>query len=391
MERKNRGMSNKTNLIYLNNAATTWPKPEEVLAAAQRAAEGPYLEHGRTTLKDVPDYLEEARRTLAYLFRTPDPDQYVFTTNATDSLNILLHGFAAAEGAPFHVITTAFEHNSVIRPLHYLESRGLITYSVIEPELPSGNIHPEAVTEAIRPETRLAVFSHAGNVIGSVQDVRGICSVCREEEIFTVIDGAQSAGQVPVDLRRIGCDAFVFTGHKYLFGIPGTGGFYLGEPDRIVPVRQGGTGQDSGSPIQPEEMPRRFEAGTPNFPGIAALQAGASFVQRTGLSRIETHTHAMIRFIQQRLSGMDGITLLHADPKTPLLSFMHDNIPPDDFGYMLARVYSVITRSGLHCAPWIHNRLTGGEGAVRISLSYLNTMDECRVACDAIEEICNSG
>lgn len=169
MERKNRGMSNRESLVYLNNAATTWPKPDVVVAAVQRAAMGPYLEHGRTTLNNVPDYLEDVRRSLAELFNTPDPSQYVFTANATDSLNILLHGFADAEQAPFHAITTAFEHNSVIRPLHFLERKGCITYSVIEPELPSGIISPEAVAEAIRPDTRLSVFSHAGNVIGSVR------------------------------------------------------------------------------------------------------------------------------------------------------------------------------------------------------------------------------
>ncbi|MBN1167779.1 MAG: aminotransferase class V-fold PLP-dependent enzyme [Methanospirillaceae archaeon] len=374
-------------LVYVNNAATTWPKPESVLREASVAARGPYSEHGRTTLSDIPDYLYDTRVSLADLFHIPDPDQFVFTANATDALNLLIHGFCASQNKRFSAVTTLFEHNSVIRPLLHEQEAGILSLSRIPPDR-SGMILPEAVQEAITPDTRLGLVSHAGNVIGTIQNIEEICHIFSEQDIFTIIDGAQSAGQVPVDLSRIPCDAFVFTGHKYLFGVPGTGGFFLRTPEPIIPIRQGGTGMDSRSPVQPSEMPHRFEAGTPNFIGIASLQAGIEFIRDTGQETITRNTLQMIRFILGRLQDIDEIRLLHSDPMTPILSFQVPGTDPDDIGFMLAKAYGIITRSGLHCAPWIHDHLTGGEGTVRISLSCFNTMDQCKTVCDAIEEIC---
>lgn len=379
----------KKELIYVNNAATTWPKPESVIRAASLAAQGPYFEQGRTTLSDIPDYLYDTRVSLADLFHVSDPDQFVFTANATDALNMLIHGFCAKKTGQFSAVTTLFEHNSVIRPLLYEQEAGILSLSRIPPDK-SGIILPEAVQEAITPDTKLGIISHAGNVIGTVQDIKEICRIFSEQDIFTIIDGAQSAGQVPVDLSRIPCDAFVFTGHKYLFGVPGTGGFFLRRPELITPLRQGGTGMDSRSPVQPKEMPHRFEAGTPNFIGIASLQAGIEFIRDTGQETIICNTLQMIRFILKRLQDIDEIRLLHLDPMTPILSFQVPGTDPDDIGFMLAHAYGIITRSGLHCAPWIHDRLTNGEGTVRISLSCLNTMDQCETVCDAIEEICSA-
>ncbi len=389
MEKKNNPDTIQNSIIYANNAATTWPKPPSVLAAVSQAAAGPYLEQGRTTLQDVPDYLFETRRKLANFFNTKEPDAYVFTANATDSLNLLIHGFAAQENEPFHVITTLFEHNSVIRPLYELQKAGRISVTVIPPNT-NGVIDPDDVSEAIRDDTKLGIISHAGNVTGTVQNIKEISRIMDEADTFSIIDGAQSAGQIPIDLSTISCDAFVFTGHKYLFGVPGTGGFFLRSPDLIYPVRQGGTGTDSSSPVQPESMPERFEAGTPNFPGIAGLAAGIAFVQDIGIESIQKKSMGMISDLIQQLHDIKGVSLLHENPQTPLVSFQIPGLDPDDIGYILAKAYRIISRSGLHCAPWIHSRLTEGKGAVRISLSYMNTNEECAQIADAINALCQS-
>jgi len=373
-------------LIYLNNAASTWPKPEEVLSYVQEAIRAPYLEPGRTTLEGEIAYPDEARVELASFFRTGDPDEYVFTRNATDSLNILIHGFAAGQTHPFHVITTELEHNSVIRPLKALERAGKISLSVIQAG-DNGHINPDTLSEMITPQTRLAVINHGSNVIGSVQDIRAIGSLLHEEEIFSIFDGAQTTGQIPVALSETMIDAFVFTGHKYLFGIPGIGGFFLRSPDAIEPLQQGGTGFDSASPFPPAEMPARFESGTPNFPGIASLTAGIRYLSRNGMDRVISHTTKMSHYICDYLSQYESVILYTPSPDTPVISFNIQGFDPEDIGLVLGRAHSIVTRTGLHCAPWLHNRLTGGEGCIRMSLSYLNTMEQCKTVCDVIGEI----
>jgi cysteine desulfurase / selenocysteine lyase len=376
----------RKDIIYLNNAATTWPKPEDVLTYVQEVIRAPYLEPGRTTFEGEISYPDEAREELASFFRTGDPDQYIFSSNATDSLNILIHGFAAGQIDPFHVITTELEHNSVIRPLKALERAGKITLSVI-PAGDDGHIHPDTLPDLISRQTRLAVINHGSNVIGSVQDIRTIGSLLHEEGIFSIIDGAQTAGQISVDLSDTEVDAFVFTGHKYLFGIPGIGGFFLRNPEAVHPLQQGGTGFDSGSPDHPDQMPARFESGTPNFPGIASLTAGVRYLSGIGLDQVVSHTLCMSRYICSRLSRLESLILYTPAPDTSVISFNIQGIDPEDIGLILGRVHTIVTRTGLHCAPWLHNRLTGGEGCVRMSLSYLNSMEQCRTVCDVIEGI----
>lgn len=381
-----RHTKSREDLIYLNNAASTWPKPKEVLSYVRDTIAAPYLEPGRTTLEGEISYPDEGREELASFFGTRDPDQYVFSRNATDSLNILIHGFAASQPRPFHVITSEFEHNSVIRPLKSLEQKGKISLSVILAD-ETGHILPGAVEDVIQAETRFAVLNHGSNVIGSVQDIKGISALLHDENIFSVFDGAQTAGQVPINLSSTQADAFVFTGHKYLFGIPGIGGFFLQNPDAITPLQQGGTGFDSASPTHPEDMPVRFESGTPNFPGIASITAGIRYLKKEGMDRITAHADHLSGYICDRLSGMNSVILYTPKPDTPVISFTIAGIDPEDVGLILGRAHTIVSRTGLHCAPWIHERLTGGEGSVRLSLSYLNTMDQCRIVCDVIEEI----
>lgn len=371
--------------IYLNNAATTWPKPPEVIRAAAEVFTFPFLEHGRTTAKGGTDYAEEARETLAQFFSVSDPAHIIFTLNATDSLNMLIHGFARAGREKFHAITTDLEHNSVLRPLRTLERDGKLQLTVVSAANPG--VLPEQVADEIRHETALIVVGHGSNVLGSVQDIRSIGRIARESGVFFIVDGAQTAGQYPVDLSSTDVDAFVFTGHKALFGFPGTGGFYIRDPGRVAPVRQGGTGVDSSARFHPEELPLRFESGTPNYPGLASLTAGVRFVSSRGIETIMAQTAEMTSGILSELSGIEGISIFNPRPELPVITFSIHGIDNEDAGFILMKAYNIVVRTGLHCAPLIHERMNGGTGGIRMSLSCMNTPHECRIAAAAVREI----
>jgi len=375
-------------LIYLNNAATTWPKPNEVLEEVAACLRLPLHEPGRTTGNGSTDYPSAAREALAAFFHAVPPEHFVFTQNATDALNILIHGFVKKTGAPFHAVTTELEHNSVLRPLTTLEQDGAFRLSVVPF---SGNtVSLAVIKKAIRPETRLVVMTHGSNVLGSVQEIRPIAEYLHANDIFFIVDGAQTAGHIPVDLMEIPAGAFVFTGHKSLFGIPGIGGFCIRDPDSIAVTKQGGTGTDSRMLTHPSEMPMRFEAGTPNYPGIASLYAGVRFITSTGPDVIGKKTNALTRRFIRELEGDKNIVVYNKRPDLPVVSFNINGIDNHEAGFILARAYNVITRTGLHCAPLVHERITGGKGCIRASFSYFNTHDQVTTAAGAIREVAES-
>lgn len=378
----------QTPLIYLNNAATTWPKPPEVLEEVARCLRMPVHEPGRTTGTGSLDYPSAAREALAAFFPAGPPDHFIFTQNATDALNLLVHGFVKRTGKPFHAITTELDHNSVLRPLTALEQDGAITLSVVP--FTNNRVGLAEIKEAIRPETRLVVMTHGSNVLGSVQEIKPIAEYLRANDIFCVVDGAQTAGQVPVDLADIPLGAFVFTGHKALFGIPGIGGFYIPEPEAVAIIRQGGTGTDSRTLAHPSGMPMRFEAGTPNYPGIASLCAGLRFITTVSLAEIERKGKELTGFFIKKLKRIPGITLYNDAPDLPVVSFNINNLDNHEAGFILAKAYTIITRTGLHCAPLVHERIDGGTGCIRVSFSWFNTREECRIAADAIREVAES-
>jgi selenocysteine lyase/cysteine desulfurase len=233
-------------------------------------------------------------------------------------------------------------------------------------------------------------MTHGSNVLGSVQDIRPIAEYLQANDIFLIVDGAQTAGHVPIDLSDLPVGAFVFTGHKALFGIPGIGGFFIHEPDAIAITRQGGTGTDSQTLTHPFEMPMRFEAGTHNYPGIASLCAGIRFITTTGQGTIEKKTMELTREFIGELTKIPGITLYNKNPDLPVVSFDITGIDNHDAGFILARAYNIVTRTGLHCAPLVHERINGGKGCIRASFSYFNTFDECRAAAEAIREVAAS-
>lgn len=378
-------MASPRPIVYLNNAATSWPKPPAVLEAVREALALPVFGSGRTTGTQGEDYITLAREALAGLLGAGPPEHVVFSQNATDALNLLIMGFLAENGDGCHVLTTALEHNSVLRPLHELERRGRIRLTVLPFE--DGAVSPAAVEDAITPETRLMVTTHGSNVLGSVQDVRGIGKVLRDHGVYFIVDGAQTAGHLPIDLRALPVDAYAFTGHKALFGIPGTGGFWIRDPDAVAPVRFGGTGTDSASLLHPREVPERFEAGTHNYPGLAALAAGATFVRHAGPDGIAAKAERQGAFLVRELEREPNVTVHNPCPTLPIVSFSIRGVENDDVGYILARAYGIIARTGLHCAPLLHRAIDGGAGSVRLSLSWFTTDQECACAAGAVREI----
>jgi len=375
-------------LIYLNNAATSWPKPPEVLEEVARSLQTPFFEQGRSTAGGAMDYPAATREALAVFFLAEKPDHFIFTQSATDSLNLLIHGFVKNQKNPFHAITTELEHNSVLRPLYTLEREGRLTLSILP--FHDGRVGLQEIKKAIRPDTRLVVMTHGSNVLGSLQNIRPVAEYCASNDIFLIVDGSQTVGQIPVNLSEIPAAAFVFTGHKALFGFPGIGGFYLPDPEAIAPVRQGGTGTDSRTLAHPQDMPQKFEAGTPNYPGIASVLAGIRFIERSGQDAITNKCRGLTSLFIRELKKAPGLTLYTPSPDLPVVSFNIGDLDNDETGYILAKAYGIITRTGLHCAPLVHERVDGRKGCIRVSLSCLNTPEECRSAANAIREVAES-
>lgn len=345
----------------------------------------PFGGGGRGTGRGQRDYLTEGREAVAQFFGEDSPDTIVFSSNATDSLNTLIHGFVASKTEKFHVITTTLEHNSVLRPLHHLEKTGAIELD----HIPFSNtqVNPESIMEAVTDKTRLVVMNHGSNVLGSVQDIRAVGEYLHDKEIFFIVDGSQTAGHIPLDLASIDLDAFVFTGHKGLYGMPGTGGFCIRNPDPVLPVRMGGTGTDSGSLDQPIDLPERYEIGTHNYPGVASLIAGISFLQTIGMDALRTKSDRQIEIFMKELSSEPGVTIYNAEPDLPIIACNITGIDNDDVGYILARKDNIVVRTGLHCAPLLHKTIDNGVGCVRISPSWFTTDEECQITADAIKEI----
>jgi cysteine desulfurase family protein len=372
-------------IIYLNNAATTWPKPPEVQAAITQSLSFPVYGSGRTTGTQGEDYIMQAREGLSAFLAAELPEHIVFTHNATDSLNILIQGFLGGKSDSCHVLTTSLDHNSVLRPLHEYAHQHQIRLNIIP--FDGSFVRPDAVEAAIRPDTRLMVMTHGSNVLGSVQDIQRIGDILHDHGIYFIVDGAQTAGHLSINLQDLPVDAFVFTGHKGLFGIPGTGGFYIHDPEAIAPVRFGGTGTDSSSLLHPREMPERFEAGTHNYPGLAALAAGVNFITKRGVTSIEEKAKVQTSYLINELAKEGNITIYNDHPHLPIVAFNIQGLQNDDVGFMLARAYGIIARTGLHCAPLVHKAIDGGEGCVRLSLSWFTTDEECQIAARAVREI----
>jgi cysteine desulfurase family protein len=380
-------------MIYLDNAATSFPKPPEVYREMgeffrERAA-NPGRAGYRLSLEAERE-VEGARRAVATLFGTREPRRLVFTLNATDAINMAIKGLLNPGD---HVITSSLEHNAVTRPLNSLERQGVITLSRVRPS-PQGLIDPGDVKKAITPKTRLITLVHASNVLGTVQPIRDVGRLAREKGLLFLVDAAQSAGLWPINVETDCIDLLAFTGHKALFGPPGTGGLYVGERVELRPWREGGTGVDSQNPVQPQDMPFRLEGGTPNFVGLVGLRAGVEFVSRTGIDKIQRHGKALIRQLLNELEGDKRLILYgprDIENRSPILSLNIKGMEPQTVGMILDESFGIAVRSGLHCAPGTHQEMgTFPQGTVRISPGLFNTEDDMAQVSLALREIASS-
>ncbi|MGD8782162.1 MAG: aminotransferase class V-fold PLP-dependent enzyme [Ignavibacteria bacterium] len=377
-------------MIYLNNAATSFPKPLQVVEALKSVIETPPFHNARMGFeREAFDVITECRKLLCDLFNGEDYNRIIFTSNATESLNLIINGLDL-KGK--HVVTTVVEHNSVLRPLKTLEREKAINITIVDCD-EFGFIQPKNVINAIKKNTACVIINHCSNVTGTINDLYSIGKVAKMKGIPFVVDASQSAGIIPIDIKKMNIDFLAFTGHKSLYGIQGIGGAYIGEKVRLRPLIIGGTGVRSDYLFQPEELPIYYEAGTPNIPGIFALNEGIKFVLEKGIDNIFAHKIHLIELMRKHLSEKRRIKIypgIKCNQPTTVFSFNIGGISPDDVGYMLENMFNIIVRSGLHCAPLIHKHIgTSPAGSVRVSPSYFTTEKEISVFSNAIDEICN--
>lgn len=366
----------------MNNAATGWPKPESVVLAVNEYLSVPPVEEGRGSFVDTlyAGVVDECRGRLARFFGASDQSRIVFTSGGTHSLNLAIRGLSLGGS---HIVTTMTEHNSVIRPLKRLErdTGARVTFVKCDAD---GAVDPEEIIRAVRPDTKLIAVNHCTNVTGTVQDIAAVGKAARERGIPFLVDASQSAGHIPIDVGAMHIDLLAFTGHKGLRGIPGTGGLYIREGVPLDPLMTGGTGVKSEDLYQPEAMPLYYESGTPNIPGIAALNEGVRTLEGGAMESDESRAAELMERLMAGLSGVTGIRLI-GNNSPAILSFTLEGKDPEEIGYLLANMYGIAARTGLHCAPMIHRALgTYPHGTVRVSLSKWNTEAEVDTLMEAV-------
>ncbi len=378
-------------MIYLDNAATSFPKPPRVYERMNEFLRNEAANPGRSGHRlsvNAEAQIAQARNVLAKLFHVRDSKRIVFTLNCTDSLNI---GIKGVLGDGNHAITTVLEHNSVLRPLNALESSGKITLTKIQVSSEEGFVRPSDFEKAFRKNTKLVVMTHASNVTGVVQPIGEIGKIVRGHGALFLVDAAQTAGVLDIDVERDNIDLLAFPGHKALYGPPGTGGLYVGTRAELIPWREGGTGFDSQSPLQPREFPFALEGGTPNSVGIVGLREGVEFIVQEGREKIEQHERSLIQKLRAGLENLSGVTLYGTDDETKWtapVSFVLDGIEPQEVSLILDESFDIASRAGLHCAPLAHESIgTYPQGTIRLSPSYFNTESDIEKALKAICEI----
>ncbi|MGI9862127.1 aminotransferase class V-fold PLP-dependent enzyme [Moorella naiadis] len=376
-------------MIYLNNAATSWPKPEVVYQthdAHLRHLSGSINRGAGGASLDVDRAVLETRELVADFFNIQEPEQIIFAPNATEALNLALQGLLAAGD---HVIISSLEHNAVARPLYALHARG-VEYTIVNCD-PSGRLNPLDVERAIVPRTRLICLTQASNVTGTILPVNEVGEIARKRHLQYLIDTAQTAGEIPVDVEAAGITLLAFTGHKGLLGPPGTGGLYIRYPETIRPLIFGGTGSRSELLTQPEILPDKYESGTINAPAIAALGAGIRFIQEIGLDNIRHHTMGLTARLLEGLRRLPEVILygpLEAGERVPVVSLNIRGLYPGEASAWLAEHYNLVTRSGLHCAPLAHRTIgTLQTGTLRLSPGFFTTPGEIDATLAAITEL----
>lgn len=382
-------------LTYLDNAATTFPKPPEVVAAV-RACLDQSLTVARSTHVAAfqgDAVLRRCRVKLARFFGAAHPEEMIYTYSATDGLNLAINGFIKPGG---HVIVSPLEHHSVMRPLHHLRERLGVSWT----ELPAGAdgvVDPDDVARIARQDTCLIAINWISNVTGAMQPVADIGAVARELNVPYLVDAAQATGTHPVNVAAIGCDAMAQPAHKALFSFPGLGVLYVRRTADLAPWRIGGTGYRSDLVMQPEERPMRYESGTPNVPAIAGLDAAMDWFRATGVERIEAHCAGLIARLHEGLGAIPRLRVVSVPPGAGrgfVLSFVLDDahgqpVDPLSISQALAERFRISTRAGLHCAPTAHRQAGTFDrgGTVRFSVSYFNTIEQMEYALQAVAQV----
>jgi cysteine desulfurase family protein len=378
-------------LIYLDNSATSFPKPQVVYDFMKEFYQSHGVSPGRSGFDkalEAEEVVHSTRKLLTELFNGTDPNRLTFSYNATDSLNRIIQGMISKGD---HVITTNLEHNSVLRPLYHRKHEGDIDVTYI-PFDSRGYIDPDDVKRAFRKNTRLVIVNHSSNIIGTVQPVTEIGRYCREAGIYFAVDASQSAGAVPIDVKAMNIDLLAFTGHKCLMGPTGIGGSYVGENVPIKCTIFGGTGVRSAHPFHLDEFPYRMEAGTLNTVGVAGLFAGVRWVLGEGMENIHASEMQLWDKLRRGVQAIDGVTTYCADDtenQNPVLSLNIDGWLAGDAGTMLDVDHNIATRTGLQCAPLVHVYLGTDKlhGTVRFSVGPFNTEAEIDTAIEAVREI----
>jgi cysteine desulfurase family protein len=378
-----------SDFVYLDNAATTFPKPPEVIQFMCDFYQTRGVNPGRTGFDlalEAEETLADGRRALTELFGGNDPNRLVFSYNVTDALNVLISSVLAPGD---HTITTCLEHNSVLRPMYMHREMGVdVDFVDFDSK---GYIDPDDIAHLIRPNTKLIVINHGSNVIGTIQPVAEVGRICRERGVLFAIDAAQTAGLVPIDVKTMNIDVVCFTGHKSLFGPSGTGGMYICDHVDIMPCRAGGTGVMSALKTQPDAYPWRMEFGTVNTMGVAGLLAAQRWIaDRGGVGAIYEQEMRHARRLHEGVSAINGVRLYCADldhDHLPVFVFNIDGLPADQTGTFLDVEHEVITRTGLHCAPQVHEGIgtLEADGTVRFSPGVFTTDEEVERAIETAE------
>ena len=377
-------------MIYLDNAATSFPKPEAVYQALDHFARNDLANPGRAGHKmalAAERALDDCRHLLNQFFHGEGPERFIFTLNCTDALNMAFKGVLNAGD---HVITTDLEHNSVSRPLRAMELAGKITLTRIQADK-GGTIDPDDIRKAITPKTRMIALTHCSNVLGTVQPIAEIGNIARTQEILFLVDAAQTAGVIPIDIQTMNIDLLALPGHKSLLGPTGTGALYVGPAAIVGAWREGGTGGDSSSETQPRDYPYFLEGGTPNVLGVAGLAAGIKYVSERGLTKIHQHEGELVEQLWKRLDEIGGYEVFgHRDllRRVGTLCFRSESLPAAEIGGILDQAFEIAIRPGLHCAPYIHRSIgTFPDGAVRVSPGPFNTAEDIDTLANALAEI----
>lgn len=378
-------------MIYLDHAATSWPKPPEVIRCMadylERAGGNPGRSGHRLSVAAA-RIVYDAREAIAEFFGLADPLRVLFTTNATHGVNLALRGLLRPGD---RVVTTSVEHNAVMRPLRALEREGV--HVTVVPCRPDGTLDLTAMAAALTPGIRLVTMTHANNVTGALLPVAGVAALAHAAGALLLVDVAQAAGAYPIDMTAAGIDLLAFTGHKGLQGPPGTGGLLLGDrvdPQALEPLMRGGTGSRSESEEQPDDLPDRYESGTPNGVGIAGLAAGIRCVTEQGVAAIREHEVALTARLLDGLGSISGLTTYGptARERTACMSVRVAGKRVSEVGLRLDEEYGILTRVGLHCAPAAHRTIgTFPEGTVRLALGVSNTAADVDAVLQALEEI----